>query len=149
MDWSLMQRQAPRPFLRPDLGYEKIWVYPVSFRSNKKVYYFAMIMDPIMRSSWLFYVMFPGQRQLNATTALVIAIGEVFRRFMWNFFRLENEHMTNVKFFIASRDVPLPFFLEERPERKVALEVQSSMMDYTRNDEERSMNAQDEAAYDC
>jgi xenotropic and polytropic retrovirus receptor 1 len=84
-----------------------------------------------MRSTWLFYVVFPGQRQHSAATALFIAVGEVFRRFMWNFFRIENEHMTNVKGFIASRDVPLPFSLHEpRPGRKVVRDVQSSTMDY-------------------
>ena len=31
MDWSLMQSNAPYPLLRRDLGYEKIWVFPVSF----------------------------------------------------------------------------------------------------------------------
>ena len=84
-----------------------------------------------MRSTWLFYVVFPGQRQHSAATAFLIAVGEVIRRFMWNFFRMENEHMTNVKDFVASRDVPLPFSLyEPLPGRKVAREVQSSMMDY-------------------
>jgi hypothetical protein len=67
------------------------------------------VIDPIMRFSWLFYVIFPGERQHSAATSFFIALGEIFRRFMWNFFRVENEHMTNVGHFIASRDVPLPF----------------------------------------
>src|SRR5271155_1891702 len=76
-----------------------------------KVYYVAIVLDPIMRSSWLFYVVFPGQKQHSAATSFFLALGEVFRRFMWNFIRMENEHMTNVGHFIASRDVPLPFLL--------------------------------------
>src|SRR5271169_3536802 len=68
-----------------------------------------MIVDPLMRSSWLFYVIFPGQMQHSAGTSFFLALGEVFRRFMWNFFRMENEHMTNVEHFLAARDVPLPF----------------------------------------
>ena len=36
MDWSLMQPRAPHPLLRPDLGYEKIWVSPCCLRSNKR-----------------------------------------------------------------------------------------------------------------
>jgi hypothetical protein len=68
-----------------------------------------MVIDPIMRFSWLFYVVFPGQKQHSAATSFFIALGEVFRRFIWNFFRVENEHMTNVGQFIAARDVPLPF----------------------------------------
>lgn len=64
-----------------------------------------------MRSSWLFYVIFPGQNQHSAATSFFIGLGEVFRRFIWNFFRVENEHMTNVDHFRAARDVPLPFSL--------------------------------------
>lgn len=30
---------------------------------------------------------------------------EVFRRFMWNFFRLENEHLNNCGKFRAIRDI--------------------------------------------
>jgi hypothetical protein len=70
-----------------------------------------MFIDPIMRSSWVFYVAFPGQKQHSAATSFFVALGEVFRRFIWNFFRMENEHMTNVGHFIAARDVPLPFSL--------------------------------------
>jgi hypothetical protein len=70
-----------------------------------------MVLDPIMRASWIFYVAFPGQRQHSAATSFFLALGEVFRRFMWNFIRVENEHMTNVGHFVASRDIPLPFVL--------------------------------------
>ena len=82
-----------------------------------------MTLDPIMRSSWLFYVVFPGRKQHSAATSFFLAMGEVFRRFMWNFFRVENEHMTNVGRFMASRDVPLPFDL---PRDHSALEAQPS-----------------------
>jgi EXS family len=37
MDWSLMKRHAPYPLLRPDLGYEKIWVFPVCFDLTKAI----------------------------------------------------------------------------------------------------------------
>ena len=82
-----------------------------------------------MRSSWIFYVAFPGQKQHSAGTSFFIAFGEVFRRFMWNFFRMENEHMTNVGHFLAARDVPLPFHLPispSTPASEPALEAQHS-----------------------
>ena len=85
----------------------------------------AMIIDPIMRSSWLFYVAFPGRNQHSAATSFFLALGEVFRRFIWNFFRMENEHMTNVGHFVASRDVPLPFSLpSSRLDTETSLEAQ-------------------------
>lgn len=36
----------------------------------------------------------------------ILAVVEISRRFVWNFFRLENEHMNNVGMFRASRDIP-------------------------------------------
>jgi len=77
-----------------------------------------------MRSSWLFYIIIPGQKQHSAGTSFFIALGEVFRRFMWNFFRMENEHMTNVDHFLATRDVPLPFSLPSPSEGEATLEAQ-------------------------
>ena len=106
-----------------------------------------------MRSSWLFYVMFPGQIQHSALTSFLIALGEIFRRFMWNFFRMENEHMTNARLLMASKDVPLPFSLSEfRLERSMTMEAQpplSPLSDYTRVDEERAIRELDNAEYNC
>lgn len=103
-----------------------------------------------MRSTWLFYIVFPGQLQHSAATAFLTGVGEVVRRFMWNFFRVENEHMMNVSRFMASRDVPLPFSLHEpRTNRKVTREAEISMMDYTRMEGRRSVTGQDDTGYDC
>ena len=96
-----------------------------------------------MRSSWLLYVVFPGQRQQSAGIVFFVALGEVFRRFMWNFFRMENEHMTNARHFIVSRDVPLPFSLPESRLDKATMEARSSHLDYSRNDEGMSVRERD------
>lgn len=103
-----------------------------------------------MRSSWLFYVVFPGQMQHSALLVFIIGVGEVFRRFMWNFFRMENEHMTNARHLIASRDVPLPFSLPKlQCDRQSIMEARSPFMDYSRIDERMSMRELDHAGYDC
>lgn len=39
--------------------------------------------------------------------ASLLAILEVFRRFVWNFFRLENEHLNNCGQFRAVRDISI------------------------------------------
>jgi EXS family len=96
-----------------------------------------------MRLSWLFYVIFPGH-QYSPITSFFIALGEILRRFMWNFFRMEHEQTMNTKRFIASRDVPLPFFLpESRIDEKATMEAQSSFLDYSRVDEGRSERERD------
>ncbi|MBA0636716.1 hypothetical protein Godav_000070 [Gossypium davidsonii] len=44
-------------------------------------------------------------------TAIVSNILEIIRRGIWNFFRLENEHLSNVGKFRAFKSVPLLFQL--------------------------------------
>ena len=88
--------------------------------------------------------------QHSAALVFIIALGEVFRRFMWNFFRMENEHMTNARHLIASRDVPLPFSLPKlQLDRKSTIESESSFLDYSRMDAGRSIRERDHAGYDC
>jgi hypothetical protein len=45
--------------------------------------------------------------------AFFIGLSEVLRRGLWTLFRVENEHCNNVGRFRASRDVPLPYEVED------------------------------------
>ncbi|KAL8764683.1 MAG: hypothetical protein Q9194_006893 [Teloschistes cf. exilis] len=98
MDWSLCNPYAEHPFLRPVLGYKSPYLY-----------YCAMIIDPILRFNWIFYVIFTNELQHSALLSFIISLSEIGRRAMWTLFRVENEHCTNVGRFRASRDVPLPY----------------------------------------
>lgn len=98
MDWSLLDPNAPYPYLRPVLTYK-----------NPYVYYAAMILDPILRFSWIFYAIYYHNLQHSAIISFIVAFAEVTRRGIWVIFRVENEHNTNVGRFRASRDVPLPY----------------------------------------
>lgn len=80
MDWSLMDPSADRPLLRKNLGFDVAWPY-----------YLAMLVDPIIRSSWFFYIVYAGQNP--GMQSYILALAEVLRRFMWCFFRVENEHI--------------------------------------------------------
>ena len=103
-----------------------------------------------MRSTWLCYVVIPGQNQHNAAAAFLISLGEVFRRFMWNVFRVENEHVSNAKRFMASRDVPLPFSLPEfQSSRRLTKEPDSSRLDYGRVGEERPVRRRAHTENNC
>ncbi|KAL7260654.1 hypothetical protein ACSBR1_006341 [Camellia fascicularis] len=44
---------------------------------------------------------------------VIIAVLEIIRRGIWNFFRLENEHLNNVGKYCAFKSVPLPFNYNE------------------------------------
>ena len=89
---------AEHPFLREVLGYKNPWVY-----------YTAMLIDPILRFNWIFYVIFTNELQHSALLSFIVSLSEILRRAMWTLFRVENEHCTNVGRFRASRDVPLPY----------------------------------------
>lgn len=81
MDWSLLNPYARWPFIRDTIGFKKPWVY-----------YFAMFIDPPLRFSWVFYIIYANEIQHSALLSFLISVGEVFRRFVWCFFRMENEH---------------------------------------------------------
>lgn len=45
----------------------------------------------------------------------MLSLGEVLRRFLWNFFRLENEHLNNCGQFRAVRDICIAPIPSQRP----------------------------------
>lgn len=49
----------------------------------------------------------------RSTVIFMFASLEIIRRGIWNFFRLENEHLNNVGQFRAFKSVPLPFSYED------------------------------------
>uniref|UniRef100_A0A8C6LN07 Xenotropic and polytropic retrovirus receptor 1b n=1 Tax=Nothobranchius furzeri TaxID=105023 RepID=A0A8C6LN07_NOTFU len=98
MDWGLFDRNAgENTFLREEI------VYP-----QKAYYYCAIVEDVFLRFAWILTITlttltnFQGVSDILAT---VLAPLEVFRRFVWNFFRLENEHLNNCGEFRAVRDI--------------------------------------------
>jgi len=98
MDWSLMRPKAPWPFLREDLLFGKE-VIPA--------YYFAIFSDIILRFDWVFYIPTGG---LSLTVrAWLFACLEALRRFQWNFYRVENEHIGNADRYRVTKEIPLPY----------------------------------------
>jgi hypothetical protein len=98
MDWSLLQPNAKRQYLRDVRAYKKSWYY-----------YTAMVIDVILRFNWIFYIIYTHDLQHSSVASFLVAFSEVTRRGMWTLFRVENEHCANVIRFKASRDVPLPY----------------------------------------
>uniref|UniRef100_A0A8C6SWD8 Xenotropic and polytropic retrovirus receptor 1 n=1 Tax=Neogobius melanostomus TaxID=47308 RepID=A0A8C6SWD8_9GOBI len=98
MDWGLFDRNAgENTFLREEI------VYP-----QKAYYYSAIVEDVLLRFSWTLTITLStlttiyGIKDILTT---ILAPMEVFRRFVWNFFRLENEHLNNCGEFRAVRDI--------------------------------------------
>lgn len=67
-----------------------------------------------MRCIWIIVFIlrfFPSYKKYleNQIVLFLIAVIEIVRRFIWNIFRLENEHLNNCGQFRAVRDIPLPY----------------------------------------
>ncbi|KAE8733482.1 Phosphate transporter PHO1-like protein 3 [Hibiscus syriacus] len=85
VDWGLLQRQSKNRWLRDKL------LIPY-----KSVYFGAMVLNVLLRFAWLQTVLDLNlSLHREALTATVAGI-EIIRRGIWNFFRLENEHLNNV-----------------------------------------------------
>ncbi|KMQ97634.1 xenotropic and polytropic retrovirus receptor 1 [Lasius niger] len=98
LDWGLFDSSpGENKFLREEIVY-----------SSPYYYYFAMIEDFILRFGWAFSLSLTEMGYVHADLMIsIIAPLEVFRRFMWNYFRLENEHLYNVGKFRAVRDISI------------------------------------------
>lgn len=101
MDWSLMNLKCQHRFLRPDLVYTgHVWVY-----------YFAIISNTLVRFTWIAFIPVAGPSM--EVRSFVVALFEVLRRFQWNFYRVENEHVGNMDQYKVTKDVRLPFSMDD------------------------------------
>ncbi|KAJ9709364.1 hypothetical protein PVL29_001033 [Vitis rotundifolia] len=107
-DWGLLQKHSKNPWLRDKL------LIPY-----KIVYFGAMVLNVLLRLAWLQTVLNFKLPFLH-TEALVtiVACLEIIRRGIWNFFRIENEHLNNVGKYRAFKSVPLPFNYDEEDEER-------------------------------
>lgn len=96
MDWSICKPRAKYPFLRRELVYT----------SQIPMYYVALVTNLIIRFLWVFYI--PDWPHLN-TQSFLYGLLEMIRRVVWNFYRLENEHLGNMDQYRITREVPLPY----------------------------------------
>ncbi|KAH9709642.1 phosphate transporter PHO1 [Citrus sinensis] len=108
MDWGLLQRKSKNTYLRDNLVI-----------SNKSVYFAAMVLNIVLRVAWMQLVIEFNLHSLQkmAITTIISCL-EVFRRGIWNFFRLENEHLNNVGKYRAFKSVPLPFSYNDEETEK-------------------------------
>ncbi|XP_004509586.1 phosphate transporter PHO1 homolog 1 isoform X2 [Cicer arietinum] len=98
-DWGLLQMNSKNPWLRNELMLRR-----------KAVYYFSMVLNITLRLAWLQTVLHSSFENVDyRVTSLFLAALEVVRRGLWNFYRLENEHLNNAGKFRAVKTVPLPF----------------------------------------
>ncbi|KAH9772057.1 phosphate transporter PHO1 [Citrus sinensis] len=102
-DWGLLQMNSKNPWLRNELMLRR-----------KCIYYFSMGLNLVLRLAWFQTVLHSNFEHVDyRVTGLFLAALEVIRRGIWNFYRLENEHLNNAGKFRAVKTVPLPFEIDE------------------------------------
>ncbi|XP_008472751.2 xenotropic and polytropic retrovirus receptor 1-like, partial [Diaphorina citri] len=96
MDWGLFDDNTGEyTLLRDEIVY-----------SSTTYYYVAIIEDFILRFGWALSLSLTEMGYIHGDLMVsVLSPLEVFRRFIWNFFRLENEHLNNCGKFRAVRDI--------------------------------------------
>ena len=100
MDWGFFDKNTEEnPLLRNQIVY-----------GSKSYYYLAIAQNILFRYIWMVNI-FVHFRTYAAEYADVIGfifgLIEIFRRFIWNYFRLENEHLNNCGEFRAVRDISI------------------------------------------
>ncbi|KHN33987.1 phosphate transporter PHO1 homolog 3-like [Glycine soja] len=103
IDWGLLQGHSKNRWLRDKLAIP-----------HKSVYFIAMVLNVLLRFAWLQTVLnFKFTFFHKQAMSSIVACLEIIRRGIWNFLRVENEHLTNVGKFRAFKSVPLPFNYDE------------------------------------
>lgn len=81
MDWSLGRKNSKHPLLRSELGF---------FKDTPWIYYVVVVYDILLRFAWVWYL---APAPSVALRGFLLALIEVFRRIVWNAFRVESEHI--------------------------------------------------------
>lgn len=98
-DWGLLQMNSKNQWLRNEL-----------MLRQKSIYFLSMGLNLVLRLAWLQTVLHYSFGNVDyRVMGLFLAALEILRRGLWNFFRLENEHLNNAGNFRAVKTVPLPF----------------------------------------
>ncbi|XP_036344767.1 xenotropic and polytropic retrovirus receptor 1 homolog [Rhagoletis pomonella] len=125
MDFGVFKKfSGENIFLRDQL------LYPASF------YYFAIIENFFCRIFWALKLYIYQRNYVTVFHCNTIASAlEMFRRYIWNYFRLENEHLFNAGKFRAVRDI---FVAPIDPDDEILLQ---RMMDEVDGANNRSPNS--------
>ncbi|KAM3754585.1 hypothetical protein ACB098_03G176600 [Castanea mollissima] len=94
------------------------WLRDKLLVPHKSVYFGAMVLNVLLRFAWMqtvlgFQVSFLNKNSLIA----IVASLEIIRRGIWNFSKLENEHLNNVGKYRAFKSVPLPFNYDDNEDK--------------------------------
>jgi hypothetical protein len=100
MDWGFFNKYSGKnKYLREQIIYPK-----------KSFYYFSIVTNILFRYIWIINIFIQFTTifaEYSDLIGFLFAFIEIFRRFIWNHFRLENEHLNNCGQFRAVRDISI------------------------------------------
>jgi len=99
MDWSILDLHGKHVPLRQHLIYT----------NTIPAYYISILSNLLIRFGWIWYLLFRSHSPSLPVRSFILASLEMIRRVMWNFYRLENEHLGNMDQYRVTREVPLPY----------------------------------------
>lgn len=73
-----------------------------------------MVTDVLIRFIWVWYI--PSSKKHTLIRGWVFAMAEMLRRWQWNFYRVETEHLGNADAYRVTREIPLPYRKTEEEE---------------------------------
>jgi hypothetical protein len=91
-DWDLLQLNSRRPLLRDELIYRSC------------LYYFIIVANLLLRFVWVLSISPEIVEAFNLAPvffSMLVAALELIRRSLWNFLRVEKEHLANCRSFNA------------------------------------------------
>jgi len=99
MDWGLLRGTKPGRYLLRDR-----LKYPDGY------YYFAMIINTVLRFTWLTAFIPPSTYSKSFITFegmfFFLGLAEAFRRALWSLFRVENENVNNFEKYRTIMEIP-------------------------------------------
>ncbi|MCP9258500.1 Xenotropic and polytropic retrovirus receptor 1 [Dirofilaria immitis] len=130
------------PFLREEMIYGSKWYY-----------YGAIVEDFILRLSWVLNISLGEAWTMESDLLTCITAPlEVFRRFIWNYFRLENEHINNCGQFRAVRDISVKPIKKEISNRcyqkwmmKMVLVIEVKILGYVSRSKRNHLKIEDKS----
>jgi hypothetical protein len=112
-DWGFLEKGSKHKGLRNVLAYHHIHLY-----------YIVIVANFFLRMSWIVSISpdIVAQMMRPELVTFIVAFLEVFRRCVWNFLRVEKEHIANCGSFKAVESLVLPYsHLEYNDTGKVIL----------------------------
>lgn len=126
VDWSVLRPHARFFFLRDELIYSN-WI---------SLYYLSIITNIIIRFMWIIYL--PESGPITPIRSFIVALLEVLRRCQWNSYRLESEHIGNMDQYRVTREVPLPYSIDELAESDGGDDDERTLIQSGRSSKSRS-----------